>query len=184
MKKTKLSIGKKKNKGFTLIELLVVISIIGLLASVLLVALNGARSKARDAKRIADLHQLSIAMEEYINDHGTGISGNWPGWWAQLTNSCAGWTVPSSNLVPSYMAKVPDDPLSTGPWPNCSAADGYWYYYGQGIVLSASNTLVSIANDNTDWVICTKLENPSNVNYKVIANPWNASWVLNYCVGE
>ena len=60
---------KKKQKGFTLIELLVVIAIIGLLASVVLLALNTARAAARDAKRIADIKQLSSALELYYNDN-------------------------------------------------------------------------------------------------------------------
>jgi len=60
----------KKQTGFTLIELLVVIAIIGLLASVVLLALNSARGKARDAKRLADVRQMQSALELYYNDCG------------------------------------------------------------------------------------------------------------------
>ena len=60
----------KNEKGFTLIELLVVIAIIGLLASVVLLALNSARAKSRDAKRLADIRQIASAMELYYNDCG------------------------------------------------------------------------------------------------------------------
>lgn len=61
----------KYQKGFTLIELLVVIAIIGLLASVVLLALNSARAKSRDAKRVADIRQVQSGLELYFNDCGT-----------------------------------------------------------------------------------------------------------------
>ena len=68
----------KNEKGFTLIELLVVIAIIGLLASVVLLALNSARAKSRDAKRLADVRQIASALELYFNDksaYPTGTDG-------------------------------------------------------------------------------------------------------------
>jgi general secretion pathway protein G len=60
----------KKQKAFTLVELLVVIAIIGLLATISVIALNDARAKARDAKRVADVKQMQTAVEMYFNDKG------------------------------------------------------------------------------------------------------------------
>lgn len=62
---------KNRNKGFTLIELLVVVAIIGLLASVVLVALTSARSKSRDSKRIADMRQIATGFQVYFSENQT-----------------------------------------------------------------------------------------------------------------
>ena len=59
----------RKQRGFTLIELLVVIAIIGILASIVLVSLNTARSKSRDARRVADVRQIMTALELFYNDN-------------------------------------------------------------------------------------------------------------------
>ena len=59
----------KSKKAFTLIELLVVIAIIGLLATLSVIALNNARAKSRDAKRVADMRQIQTALELYFNDN-------------------------------------------------------------------------------------------------------------------
>lgn len=62
--------GLHKDLGFTLIELLVVIAIISLLSSVVLASLSGARSSARDARRLQDMKQIQTALEMYYNNNG------------------------------------------------------------------------------------------------------------------
>ncbi len=58
-------------RGFTLIELLVVIAIIGILSSIVLASLNSARLKSRDARRLADIKQLQLALALYYDSNSS-----------------------------------------------------------------------------------------------------------------
>ncbi|MFA6493119.1 MAG: prepilin-type N-terminal cleavage/methylation domain-containing protein, partial [Patescibacteria group bacterium] len=89
-------------KGFTLIELLVVMFIIAILASLVIVNVNGSRKTARDSKRIANLKAIQGALEQYGNKNGKypmTFSASDPGGWTAcsgygycLPSSVSGWT--------------------------------------------------------------------------------------------
>src|SRR3990167_6925122 len=106
-----MSYNSSSVRGFTLIELMVVITIIGLLASSVLVALGNARAKARDARRTADSRQVMTALELYANDHTDGYP------LCSYGTDCDLDTL--TELVPGYIDKMPIDPV---------AANTYTYY--------------------------------------------------------
>lgn len=109
----------QSHRAFTLIELLVVIAIIGLLSSVVFASLNSARSKARDARRLADMRQIQIALELYYDTNGVyPIMG-----WVHSVDSS--WNTLQSALAP-YMPTLAKDPTNNGIWWN--GAYGYSYY--------------------------------------------------------
>ncbi|MGE9290410.1 MAG: type II secretion system protein [Puniceicoccales bacterium] len=56
--------------GFSLVELLVVISVLGLLAAILVPAINSVRAKAESAKCSNNLRQLSAGAQLFGKDHG------------------------------------------------------------------------------------------------------------------
>jgi len=103
---------KKNTKGFTLIELLVVIAIIGLLSTLSIVALNQARARSRDARRLADIRQVQTALELYYNDQN-----GYPASVANGTPIATGTTV--------YMNAVPKPPTPADG--SCSGTTIYTY---------------------------------------------------------
>lgn len=105
-------------KGFTLIELLVVIAIIALLSTLAIVALNSARQKSRDAKRISDIKQVQTALELYHADHAAYPTQDpaitmGPGGAAAMLDT-AGLHATAAVSPPAYMGQIPSDPINTG----------------------------------------------------------------------
>lgn len=98
-------------KGFTLIELLVVIAIIGLLSTLAVVALGSVREKGRDTKRVADLKQMSTALELYYTENSAypeaAVAITLGGTNTACLNA-SGFAV--TGCTDPFMAVVPSDP--------------------------------------------------------------------------
>jgi len=182
-------ISKVNRKGFTLIELLVVIAIIGLLATIMTVALNSARAKARDAKRIADIEQMRVALENYFADHGEYpytvdcSSASDSGW--VTSNGGTGytpdglvltWTDLQTQLAP-YMPKLP------------VTINGIPYVYGATkadwkIYVPLEQDTAKMQNDGGCYPSgpsCTGLNYEVFSEYKGTAKNWTC--IQNMCAG-
>ena len=138
----------KNTRGFTLIELLVVIAIIGMLSSVVLASLNGARIKARDARRLADLKSIQTALELHYTTGNTYV-----------VTAAGGNTVTTTLgpvLAPTYIQSVPKDPSRV----DTVAGGGYQYCSTDGqsyalIALQEKTNLYCVVSEgisgNCSW---------------------------------
>ena len=114
-----------KQRGFTIIELVVVISIIGILITISIIAFNASRSKARDAIRLTDIQQLSIALEYYYDNNKRtypecgyvcDFNTNWQ-------SGCLG------EALKPYITTLPRDPLKKSSGGYCYSSH---YHYNVG----------------------------------------------------
>ena len=119
----------KNKKGFTIIELLIVIAIIGLLATISIVALNGARQKGRDAKRVGDIRQIQTALELYYSNYG-----EYP--------TTLGDSIASGTKI--YLADVPTAPTPADG--DCSDSNNSYTYEVQGTTSASYSISFCLGN--------------------------------------
>ena len=138
------------HKSFTLIEMLVIVVIIGILASVLIPRLTGAKERANDSARIVKVWQISSAVELYAQENGT----TYP--LAPLTSTGTSIATPSvSTAISPYMTTIPTDPgkgtvaISTAPWNIMVTGDSFAYWTNTGWTIYAITALMESKKGNT-----------------------------------
>lgn len=136
---------RNKMSGFTLIELLIVMGILGILLAIVLIALNPQQQfqQANNTQRQSDVTAILDAVHQYSIDHkGTlpsaitttpSVIGNGSG----QIDIC-------SDVVPTYIADLPQDPTNGTRTPAglCTAATSY--DTGYTISKSATNSRVTV----------------------------------------
>jgi type II secretory pathway pseudopilin PulG len=158
----------RNSPGFTLIELLVIIAIIGLLAGVVALAVASARTKSRDAKRIADVRQMLSAMENYYNDstsYPTGTGYVAPGG-AQLGTdplSAIGYDGNTYDFIPKYIGTLPSAPSPADGSCAESGIGGNNYWYEADAPGTTYTLTFCLGKDTGDFLAGTHFASPQGI---------------------
>lgn len=62
--------GHRRNSGFTILELLTVLAVVGLALWIFFVTVTNARTASRDATRLAELGEITKALNIYYSNNG------------------------------------------------------------------------------------------------------------------
>ncbi len=153
----------KNEKGFTLIEILVVIGILAVLLAIVLIAINPQQQfkQANDTQRRSDVNAILNAIGSYAAQNKgqlpAGITGT-----ATQIGSESGEVNLCSALVPTYIADLPLDPVSTygieTPAGSICTDSGATYETGYTVKSAAGNRVTVDAphKEGTDAISVTR----------------------------
>jgi len=153
-----------QRKGFTLLEILLVIAAIGILAAIVLVAINPNRqlAQARNAQRRSDVNTILNAVYQKIIDEANAGTSNtltaitttvaeiYKSGTTTGTTGCTGTPIDlaavasdaGADIVPLYLAQVPQDPSEAG-LVSGSVCSGY-------TIVKDANNRITVAAPNAD----------------------------------
>jgi prepilin-type N-terminal cleavage/methylation domain-containing protein len=154
--------------GFTLIEILLTVAIIGILSTVVLVAINPSQrvQAAYDSQHKADIAQVRNSLEAYA----TANNGKYPSTGGVFTcDDCGASDTPNTTYGPDdwipslvtqgFIKHLPKDPLNgMAPSGNCTVGSSYGYVYvsnGDDYKLMAYCTVKSNLNDDASQTTTT-----------------------------
>lgn len=166
----------KFKRGFTLVELLVVVAILGILAAILILAINPAEAqrKSRDATRLSDLATVRQAIDLAVANGavlpGTvaaPFSGTSTG--SRDTTSTGNWV---GMNVSKYLSVLPTDPRQ-------SAIDTTRLSDGTTTV-AAGSMVYSFVSDGDSYELNAYLESTDNTPF---ANNDGGNQSLRYEIG-
>ncbi len=166
---------RRSGAGFTLIELLVVITVLGVLATIVLLAVNpGAQlARARDAGRKTALRQIANGLERYYV-----LNGKYP-------LHCDATTVDSTQAQPwipelvNELKPIPVDPINKWIPPFTPGSKTSWYQY-QSKKLT-KNPFTSTCIDQY-YTLGAHLEDPSDKDINWDFTDYWGGWAVNFIV--
>lgn len=146
--------------GFTMIELLLVITILGILASTMIIVLKPSTmlARARDSQRDTDVNSVVMLVRQYASDHSGALpdidgdpdTNDFPSVLTCIGTDTACFNLGDAgdddeSLVPDYAASLPKDP-KTG-------TDGNTGYF---IMADANYHITASASGETRTISVTK----------------------------
>ena len=130
-----------ERRGFTLIELLVVIGILAVLLAITLIAINPAKqfAQANNTKRSSDVNAILNGVGQYAADNKGVIPAGITTSAQNIANTGAD---VCAELITTYLAALPVDPLTNNGTPvtNCAAA----YDTNYTIVRSSTDNRITV----------------------------------------